>query len=242
MAIEVLRLSRGKGNAIDDGFLEELVRRLDGLEDADGVVLTGDGKFFSAGLALPVVYGFDRAAMNAFMRRFGEAMLRVFTFPRPIVAALNGHAVAGGCVLALQCDVRIAADGMQQIGLNEAAIGIGLPTLVLETLRHQVPPASVLPIALEGRLFVPQRALELGLIDEVVPAARLEERALARARELAAIPRAAFAHVKRALRRPVVEIVERHAADDGERWLETWFSKEARERIGAAVKRLGGTG
>lgn len=240
MGIEVLRLSRGKGNAIDDGFLDELVRRLDALGDADGVVLTGEGKFFSAGLALPVVSAFDRPAMKAFMRRFGAAMQRVFTFPRPVVAAINGHAVAGGCVLALQCDVRLAADGTQQIGLNEAAIGIGLPTLVLETLRLQVPPSSLVPIAVEGKLFGPRKALELGLVESVVPAAELEERAVARARELASIPRAAYAFVKAALRRPVVEVVERYTASDDERWLDTWFSPEGRERVGAAVKRLSG--
>src|SRR5262245_24816599 len=153
--VVVLSMRAGKANAIGAAFLDRLSGQLDAVEaaGAGALVLTGEGKAFSAGLDLPELAALDRAGLERFIRRFSEVMLRVFALPFPVVAAVNGHAIAGGCVLALQADVRIAAAGGARIGLNEAAIGIGLPSTVLETLRCQVAPASLVPIALEGRLF-----------------------------------------------------------------------------------------
>src|SRR6267378_127387 len=93
-----------------------------------------------------------RVTMRGFIRRFDAVMLRIFELPIPLIAAVNGHAVAGGCVLALQADIRIGADREARIGLNETQLGIGLPAPVVETLRWQVPGSSLAPLALEGRL------------------------------------------------------------------------------------------
>jgi enoyl-CoA hydratase/carnithine racemase len=101
-----------------------------------------------------------------------------------------------------------------------------------------VPASSILPIALEGQLFAPQRARELGLVDELVAPADLEARALARAHELARVPASGFAQVKSALRGPVLIAIERNAAQETERWLDSWFSEEGRARVGQAVERL----
>ena len=143
----------GKANAIGTAFLDRLSAQLDAVESsgASALVLTGEGTAFSAGLDLPEVAGLDRARLERFIRRFSEVMLRVFTLPVPVVAAINGHAIAGGCVLAMQADVRLAAAGDYRIGLNEVQIGLGLPAVVVETLRAQVSPASLGPVALEGR-------------------------------------------------------------------------------------------
>lgn len=238
--VVVLRLRGGKANAMDPAVLDAIERLIDELEEgsARAAVLTGYDRFFSAGLALPALWPLDRAAMQRFLSRFGEVMLRVFACPRPIVAAVNGHAIAGGCVLALMCDVRVMVDSDARIGLNEAQLGIGLPAAVLEPLRLQVPPASLVPIAYEGRLLAPSEALELGLVHELAPASDLEAHAVARARALAATPPAAIAQVKLGLRRPALEAIARTSTAESERWLDTWFSAEGRERIGAAVAKL----
>jgi enoyl-CoA hydratase len=167
-------------------------------------------------------------------------MTRVFACPRPIVAAINGHAIAGGCVLALQCDWRILVQADAKIGLNETQLGIGLPSSVLEPLRLQVPAASLLPIAYEGKLFSPPEALALGLVHELSPAGELEARATERAQALAQVPAAALAQVKLGLRRATVEIIRRDAEGESERWLDTWFSPEGQRRLNAAVQRLRG--
>jgi enoyl-CoA hydratase len=238
--VAVLPMRAGKANAIGAAFLDQLSAQLDAVESsgASALVLTGEGTAFSAGLDLPEVSGLDRAQLERFIRRFSEVMLRVFTLPMPVVAAINGHAIAGGCVLALQADVRLAAAGDYRIGLNEVQIGLGLPAVVLETLRAQVSPASLGPVALEGRLLSPEEARSLGLVEAVVPPAVLLEQARGRAAGLAALPGPAFRDVKQALRTPVAAAVRRVEREDARRWVETAFSAPTRERLGEVVRRL----
>jgi len=239
--VAILRLQGGKANAMSADVLDMIERLVDRFEgsEARAAVLVGYERYFSAGLALPLLVELERPAMKAFIERFGDVMLRVFRCARPIVAAINGHAIAGGCVLALQCDWRVMVDGSDaRIGLNETQLGIGLPSSVLEPLKLAVPPASLVPIAYEGRLFSPAEALGLGLVHELSPADELEPRAVARARALATVPSTAVAQVKLGLRRPALETIARVSAEETERWLDTWFSPAARERLTAAVAKL----
>jgi enoyl-CoA hydratase len=238
--VAVLRLAAGKANAMTLELLDELDRGLDRAEAASAaaLVVTGYDRFFSAGLPLPMLVDLDRSAMRSFMERWNAVLRRVFSCPLPVVAAINGHAIAGGCVLALMADHRVMVDGEARIGLNEIQLGVGLPALVVEMLRLQVPVASLAPLTLEGRLMGPGAARELGLIHEIVPASELEVRSRARAAELAAAPSPAFGQIKTALRRPALETLARVEATELERWLDTWFSPDGRTRVGAAVRRL----
>jgi enoyl-CoA hydratase len=240
--IAVVRLSGGKANAMDEAFLRGLVKLVDELEasGARAAVLTGYEKFFSAGLALPSLLGLQRAQLRSFMTLFDTAMRRVFICPLPVVAAVNGHAIAGGCVLALQCDARLMAEGPVKIGLSEVQLGIGLPSSVLESLRFQVPPSSLVPIALEGTLFTPEEAKRLGLVDEVVPMNGLMAAAIERARNLSRAPAEAIAQIKLGLRRPIMQLVEQRWQQQAEWWLDTWFSPATQERLTSAVARLSG--
>ena len=190
-AVAVLSMNAGKANAINPRFLDLLGGLLDELAAAPpgALVLTGDARSFSAGLDLPALIDFGTKELTDFIRRFSDTMLRVFALPWPVVAAVNGHAIAGGCVLALQADVRLMASGESRIGLNEVRLGIGLPAAVVETLRCQVPAASLFPVAAEGGLFLPEEAVRLGLVQEVVEPAKLLGRALERATALAALRR-----------------------------------------------------
>jgi Delta3-Delta2-enoyl-CoA isomerase len=236
--VAVLRLENGKANSISPAFLERLQRLLGEIGDARAAVMVGQGSAFSAGLDLPALVDLDRPAMRSFILGFDEAMLRVFELPVPVVAAVNGHAVAGGCVLALQADVRIGADRDARIGLNETRLGIGLPAVVLETLRAQLPGPSLAAIALEGKLVSPREALQLGLLHEVVPEAELLARAVARAAALAALPPAGVRMVKASLRRGAAAAARAAEESEAERWLDTWFAEESRLRLREAVARL----
>jgi enoyl-CoA hydratase len=241
--VVVLRLEGGKANAMTPDLLDTLERMIDGFErgPAAAAVLTGYERYFSGGLALPHIIDFDRLELRDFIDLFSRAMTRVFACEKPIVAAVNGHAIAGGCVLALMCDWRIAVDDpVVRIGLNETQLGIGMPAIVIEALRIAVPPASIVPIAFEGNLFAPRDALALGLVHELAPAGDLLVRATAKARTFAARPSPAVAQVKHALRAPSLETIARTAEHDAARWLDTWFSPEAQARLRAAVARLGG--
>ncbi|MBL8958063.1 MAG: enoyl-CoA hydratase/isomerase family protein [Myxococcaceae bacterium] len=238
--VTLLRIKGGRANAMSVDLLKQLEGAFADVahdKGAKAVVLTGDGNAFSAGLALPDLIALDRPAMRDFIAAFERSMQRVLTTPKPVVAALNGHAIAGGCVLALMCDARLAAQGGAKVGLNEVQLGIGLPSLVIEPLRARVPASSLLPVAYEGRLFGVDDAHRLGLLDAVVPAAELEAMALARAKELGKAPQA-FAQIKQALLRPVLEAITRNAPADREAWLDSWFSPEARRLLEAAVAKL----
>jgi enoyl-CoA hydratase len=241
--VVVLSLEGGKANAMTPELLDTIERMIDGFErgPAAAAVLTGYERYFSGGLALTHIIDLDVVEMRGFIEQFSRAMTRVFACGKPIVAAVNGHAIAGGCVLALMCDWRIAADDAAlRIGLNETQLGIGLPAIVIEALRAAVPPASIVPIAIEGTLFAPAQALALGLVHELAPPGELLARAIARAQSFAARPAAAVAQVKHALRAPALETIARTADQEVTRWLETWFSPEAQSRLHAAVAKLGG--
>jgi enoyl-CoA hydratase len=239
-SVALLRMRAGKANAMSDAWLSRMSALLD---EADAMrpsalVVTGDGRSFCAGLDLPSLVDLSPSQIETFMEKFSAFMLRVFGLPIPVVAAVDGHAIAGGCVLALQADARIMAQGTAKIGLNEARIGLGLPAVVVETLRCQVPPQSLRPIALEGGLFSPDEARRLGLVDEVVAPEQVVERALERARELAAIPSSGFRAVKESLRRPAVQAV--HAAGDVDRasWASVFASAGTQQILRGVVERL----
>lgn len=236
--VALLRLEHGKVNAIGPAFIAEMNRLLDGLGDANAAVITGKGSAFCAGLDLPALVDLDQPAMYAFIEQFNAMMLRIFELPIPLLAAVNGHAIAGGCVLALQADLRLAADRDSRIGLNEVQLGIGLPGVVLETLRCQVPGSSLAPIALEGRLFLPREALALGLVHEVVPEGELIDKALQRASALAALPPAGVRQVKAALRKEVAARIRAESAQQSRGWVDTWLHPASQEKLRATVARL----
>jgi enoyl-CoA hydratase len=243
-AVTVLTLCAGKANAFDTALLEALTTAMDTAR-ADGsraIVVTGEGASFSGGLALPSLIDLDRAGVRALITTFTVAMRRVLETPMPVVAAINGNAIAGGCVLALMCDERIMiSEGPKsppRIGLNEAQLGLGLPSIVLELVRTKLAPAAHTPVALEGRLFEPTAAARIGLIDEVVAPGLFEARVLERATALASSAPLAYAQIKRALLRPAIEAIERTDAGETEAWLDTWFSAEGQLRMRAAVARI----
>jgi enoyl-CoA hydratase len=235
--VALLRMRGGKANAMNIRLLEALEATLEEVDDADAIAITGDTSSFSAGLALPELITLDREGMAELISTFERVMKRVLAFPRATVAAINGHALAGGCVLGLMCDARIMAAGSAKIGLNEIQLGIGLPSIVIEPLRIRVPPTSHGVVALEGRTFSPDEALRVGLVDEVVDAERLLPRALELAASRAVAP-LAYAQIKRALLAPTLTACDRRRETDRETWLETWFSEHAQKTLRAAVARI----
>ena len=243
--VTVLTLAAGKANAFDPALLSALDEAV-GRALADGaraLVITGEGSVFSGGLALPTLITYTRGQMRQLMADFARTMRTVLEAPVPVVAAINGNAIAGGCVLALMCDARLMIartdKGAPRIGLNEAQLGLGLPAIVLEPARARVPVASHTRVMLEGRLFEPIDAQAVGLVDEVIGPERFESRVLQRTQELATAAPLAYAQIKRALVRPVVEAIARTEQAEIEPWLDTWFSDEGQRRLHAALARIG---
>jgi enoyl-CoA hydratase len=237
--VGLLRINAGKANAMSPEFVAGLIDAMAEVRARapEALVITGTGKVLSAGLALPTLVDLNRDDMRTFMQGFGQAMESVLTFPTPTIAAVNGHAIAGGCVLALMCDYRVMVEDGARIGLNEVSLGIGLPASVLEPLRVRLPARSWAPIALAGELFSPEDALALELVDDLVGADGLESSALERASALGGAPLAS-AQVKAALLRPLIAEIRAHEDAELEAWLDTWVSPDGRRLVGEAIAHL----
>ncbi len=206
------------------------------LREAGGepLLLTGAGDAFSAGLNLKELLELDEAGMDGFLRLLGELSAALFDYPGPTVALVNGHAIAGGCVLALCCDWRVGtSDARARIGLNEVALGLRFPPRLLRMLRHAAP--TLERAVLGAGLYDPATALRLGLLDEVAEDAG----AVARARlaERAAYPRPAYAAAKADLRVGLSAARPDEERTFREEVLPVWTSPELKARVRAALKR-----
>jgi enoyl-CoA hydratase len=239
--LALVRLTCGKANALNPRSLGAIERALDEVAGggARGLILTGYDRFFSAGLDLVTLYGLERDAMDGFMAWFDAVMLRVFTFPRPVVAAVGGHAVAGGAVLALACDARVMGAAAGRFGLNEIRLGVPFPAAALEIVRHAVRAGSVEEVLYHGELFDPPAALARGLATEVVDGDPVESARRTCAR-MAAEPAGAFETIKAALKGPAVARARATLGPLRRAFVDAWYAPEARRRIGEARVRLGG--
>lgn len=217
---------------------EHMQRLRDALRAAGGrpLLLIGDGPAFCAGLNLKEVASLDAAGMTRYLGLLDDLVDDLFCYPGPTVACVNGHAIAGGCVLALSCDWRVAVDRDDvRIGLNEVALGLEYPPKILALTRDRIPRLHLERVLLEAALHPPRTAVALGLIDEVaadpLPVARA---ALAR---LAAVPRATYVATKRALRDGVLALDDAARRRFAAQIIPAWCAAETRERITAALAR-----
>jgi enoyl-CoA hydratase/carnithine racemase len=227
---EMVLSAPGK-NALSTAVLEDLRRRL-GEARGEPVLLTGAGDAFCAGLNLKEVAALDLDGARRLLRALEGFVDALFTYPAPAVALVNGHAIAGGCILALCCDHRVAAsDPRIRIGLNETALGLPFPPKTLAMVRSRVPPGALDRVILEAGLHPPAQARALGLVDEVADDARAV--AVATLERLAGHPRDAYARNKARLREGVLGAQDRAVEEE---LAKIWGSAEIRARAAAALQ------
>lgn len=238
--LAVIRLAREHANAINQQLVDDLAAAAGELEaDASvrGVLLTGAGKIFCPGLDLIELSEYPRDAMEAFMAGFGDLMLRLFVFPKPLVAGVGGHALAGGCVLAMTADWKILKAGAF-IGLNEIRVGVALPLEVTQLLRGSVPPGRLEEVALVGRNFMDHEAVAAGLAHELRDAEGFEDACLARLEEFASKDPLAYLRTKRYLRSELVERAVVDRALHRREFIDSWFSEGTKRRVAEIVAGL----
>ena len=237
----VLELDRPPVNALDVDTLNELTERLDKAvwEEQGALVLTGKGSTFSAGADLRAILDGGPEYINAGIVALSQAFEALFVFPRPVVAAVNGHALAGGCILTCACDYRIMSASAGSIGAVELKVGVPFPSWALEVLRFAVNNDHLQEIVVTARAYEPDEALAKGLVDEIVDEDALMERAFEVASELAAVPANTFRLTKRALRKPAVESAIKGAASTNEEVKAAWRSPEVLDAVRAILTRLG---
>jgi enoyl-CoA hydratase len=215
--VAVLRMAHGPVNAMDLELCQALAERFRGLaaDPARAVVVTGSDRAFSAGVDLKRYLAEGEPYVARFLPALAEAFRAAFELPKPLVAAVNGHAIAGGCVLAACADLTLMADGAARIGVPEIRVGVPFPRIALEVLGVAVGERAAGRLVMDARTHSPERAREIGLVDEVVPTDALLDRAVETARAMAAeVPADTFATTKAQLRRVALERADRFADED----------------------------
>jgi enoyl-CoA hydratase len=240
--IATLTLSHPPANALDLEFMQTILADLDEAEasDARALIVTGEKNVFSAGADLFRVL--DEGA--DYIERAGATMSsvfeRLFRFPKPTVAAVNGHAIAGGSVIACACDYRIASTGEARFGFSELAVGVPFPMWALEILRFAVGNQHLRNLTFMARTVMFGEALELGIVDEVVPPEELMQRANGAATRLARVPAETYQLTKEALIGPAVERAERLGPEHDREVAFLWSSEPVHTAIREFLKRTVG--
>jgi enoyl-CoA hydratase len=233
--IALVHIDRPPVNALDRELLAEGAAVLDDLreERPDAVVIAGREGCFSAGVDLKLAPTLDAQGQREMVDGINRLFRGWYGFERPVVSAVTGHAIAGGFILAICGDLRVAATEGRH-GLTEIRVGAPYPVAAMAVVRAELPPPAARALVLEGELVGPERALELGAFDELVAPERVVARAVERARALAAIPAEAYATVKGQLRGPVLgEIDEAMAA--GDPLVEGWLAPGAADAANAVL-------
>ncbi len=238
--IAVVTMRHGKVNALDIEFCEALAARFKELaasSEAKAVVLTAEGGVFSAGVNLIRLSDGGADYVREFLPSLHKLYDAVFFHPKPVVAAINGHAIAGGCVLAACADRRIMARGNARIGVTELLVGVPFPALAFEIVRCAVPAQYLAEVTYSGATYDTDTALQRGWIDELAEPAELLEDAYAVAQELAELSPAAFALTKAQIRQPVTERLAASGAATDKAATDIWAAPATLSYIRAYVER-----
>lgn len=222
-------LSKGKVNALNEPVVEQIAGCLEELEHDQAVrslILTGRGRFLSFGFDIPELLSYSRDSFSRFVTKFTDLYTNMFLFPKPIVAALNGHTIAGGCMLATACDYRIMVSGKARISLNEIGFGSSVFAGSVEMLKFCVGQRNAELILCSGSMYSAEEAQQLGLIDQTSSDEDLTNRARAVAHDFAQKAGAAFGSIKRLLRKPVAEEMIKREKDSIGEFVDIWYSEE----------------
>jgi enoyl-CoA hydratase len=230
--MKTIRLEGPGKNSMSTELMERTLAAVREAGDSP-IFLTGAGDTFCAGLNLKEVAAADEAGLTTFLGLLEDLVQALYEHPGPTVAFVNGHAIAGGCVMTLCCDVRVmtAREGAR-IGLNEVALGLRFPPRTFKMCVNRVPGPALARVLLESELYSAKQGLELGLIDVIAE----EDDARARLEKLAAHPRDAYASAKRAMRGTlaVPETEQRRFITDV---IPKWAAPELKERLRAVLKK-----
>src|SRR3990167_4267655 len=232
--IATVAINRPKVNAINEQVVSELTdtfRELALDRQIKAVILTGKGSFFSFGFDIPGLMDYSKEEFHRFVVSFSDLVRCIFTYTKPVIAALNGHTVAGGCILAIACDRRVMVTGKAKIALNELTIGATIFTSIAEILKFTVGPRNARQLLYSGKMNSAEEALALGLVDEVHSEEGFADAALRSARDLAEKDGEAFGSVKNLLRKDALDIIGRDEGSSISEFVDIWYSQNTRDKL-----------
>jgi enoyl-CoA hydratase/carnithine racemase len=222
-------LSRGKVNAINEKVVDELTdcfRALSYDPSVTAVILTGEGKFFTFGFDIPEFLSYTKEAFVRYLTKFTGLYTAIFLYPKPVVAALNGHTIAGGCMLAIACDYRIMVMGNAKISLNEINFGSSVFAGSVELMKLWLGQKQAEAVLLSGAMYSAEEALQMGLIDRITTKDDLDGEALKNAREYASQDSAAFRSIKKLLRQSTAEEMTKREKASILEFVDIWYSEK----------------
>lgn len=235
--IGVLRLNRPPASALNTPFLLDIEQKLSELaerQDLKALILTGTGKVLSAGLDLKEAVGFDLQAQTDICDALNRAYGALYGFPKPVIAAINGHAIAGGFFFVLGTDYRIATD-RATFGLTEVRVGVRFPVAPLEMARDELSATMLRRFLLSGRNIKAPEALDHKILDEVVNAEQVMKRAIEVAADYATIPPIAYGDVKRQIRGATLARIRDVIENRNDPTLDGWFTEESKASAAALL-------
>ena len=240
-SITVLRMNRPPANTIDLELAERFETAFDtAMEQEPGaLVLTGTGRFFSGGLNLKTVPTYSPEEQRSLLLAVNRMIGKIYACPIPVVGGINGHAVAGGLIVALGADYRVGPTGDAQFGLTEARVGIPFPAATMIVLHAELAPQDLRYLTLYARSFGPEEARMRGILDELQPPASVLERAIELAGDLAGIPADAYRRIKYQVRGAAIQQIEKVNATGAEPMLESWISPGAKGASASILKSRG---
>ena len=238
----VLKLNRGITNPINLHLVNELAENLERVRDNTDVrslvLASSNDKFFSIGLDIPQLFELTKEDFRFFYQSFNRVCIDLYTLPKPTIAAITGHATAGGCILALCCDYRFIAEGRKLMGLNEIKLGVPVPYPADRILRQIVGTRNAHEIMDAGEFYQTEALLQMNMVDQVLPLEAVLPKSIEQAKSLGALPHKAFEMTKRNVVETVEAQILTHLAEKEQLFIERWYSEEARERLKEAIKKF----
>ena len=226
--VTTLILHRGKVNALNEAVVDEMkgaFTTLEKDEETRAIIFTGRGKFFSFGFDIPEFLSYTKKEFIRYLTEFTGLYTYMFSYPKPIVAALNGHTIAGGCMLALACDHRIMVTGRARISLNEISFGASVFAGCMEMLCFWAGRKNATEVLSSGAMYTAEEAKEIGMIEEIATEKTLKDRAIDVAIRLGSKHPPAFTSIKQQLRKPFLEEMLHRESKSIEEFVEIWYSK-----------------
>lgn len=239
--ITTITLARDKVHAFNQEMTDHITDRFKELADdkkTEAVILTGKGNFFSFGLDVPELYNYTEKDFIGFLDKFSKLYTLMFDFPKPVIAAINGHAIAGGCMLATACDYRIMVSGSAKISLNEVTFGSLVFAGSVEMLKCCVGHRNAETILLGGLMYSAEQAHDLGLIDLITTPDELMTTSLEVAHNYTSNNLRAFAALKKLARGPIIEKMKKREQEGNQKFTDLWYTPETREKLkGIQIRR-----
>jgi enoyl-CoA hydratase/carnithine racemase len=201
------------------------------------VILTGHGKFFTFGFDIPSLLSYRKETFTLFLTKFTDLYSNLYLYPKPVVAAINGHAVAGGCMLALACDYRLMVQGRAKISLNEINFGATVFSGCVEMLRACVGQRNAERILLTGDMYLADEALEMGLVDQIASREHMMNDAQIRAHLFANKDVVSFRSIKRLLRGPILDAMRAREEGSILEFANIWYSESTWKKLQEIVIR-----